>query len=54
LSLLVILYLLHAVRGMVIANRFIFLYQFHFLLYLCVIEIMPALYLYKLMYNGLS
>jgi hypothetical protein len=53
-SLLVILYLLHAARGMVIANRFIFLYQFHFLLYLCVIEIMPVLYLYKLMYNGLS
>lgn len=51
---LVILYLLHTVRGMVIANRFIFLYQFHFLLYLCVIEIMPVLYLYKLMYSGLS
>lgn len=54
LSLLVILYLLHAARGMVIANRFIFLYQFHFLLYLCLIEIMPVLYLYKLMYSGLS
>jgi hypothetical protein len=54
LGLLVILYLLHAARGVVIANRFIFLYQFHFLLYLCVIEIMPVLYLYKLMYSGLS
>lgn len=48
------LYLLRTVRGVVIANRFIFLHQFHFLLYICAIEIMPVLFLYKLLSSSAS
>lgn len=42
-GLLVLLFLLRSLRGFFIANRFIFSYQFHFLSYICAVEIGPAL-----------
>ncbi|MEO0874801.1 MAG: DUF4271 domain-containing protein [Bacteroidota bacterium] len=49
LGLLVILYLLRSLRGFFIANRFIFNSQFHFLSYICAVEIGPALCFFKLL-----
>lgn len=40
---LLILFLLRTLRGFFIANRFIFNSQFHFLSYICAVEIGPAL-----------
>lgn len=53
LGLIGLLYLLRIVRGIEIANRFIFLHQLHFLLYICAIEIVPVLFLYKLAQGSL-
>lgn len=47
LGILLLLYLLRSFRGLFIANRFIFNYQFHFLSYICAVEIGPALCLFK-------
>lgn len=47
LGVLLLLYLVRTLRGLVIANRFIFNYQFHFLSYICAVEIGPALCLLK-------
>ncbi len=44
---LAIVYLLRTVRGLFIANRFLFSHIFHFLLYICTVEIAPVLVLYK-------
>lgn len=44
---LLAVYLLRSFRGLFIANRFIFNYQFHFLSYICAVEIGPALCLFK-------
>lgn len=49
IGLLVLLYLLRSLRGFFIANRFIFNYQFHFLSYICAVEIGPALCLIKIL-----
>jgi hypothetical protein len=48
LGMVVIIYALRSLRGLFIANRFIFNYQFHFLSYICAVEIGPVLCLYKL------
>lgn len=48
---LVLLY--HFLRGLTLGARFIGSHQFHFLLYLCVIEIAPVLILVKLIINSL-
>lgn len=48
---LVLLY--HFLRGLTLGVRFIGSHQFHFLLYLCVIEIAPVLILVKLIINSL-
>ncbi|MEL6968675.1 MAG: DUF4271 domain-containing protein [Bacteroidota bacterium] len=48
-GLLVLLYLLRSLRGFFIANRFIFNSQFHFLSYICAVEIGPALCFLKLL-----
>jgi len=40
-------FILRQLRGVFIANRFLFNHQFHFLLYLCTIEIAPILVLIK-------
>lgn len=47
LGTLLAVYLLRSFRGLFIANRFIFNYQFHFLSYICAVEIGPALCLFK-------
>lgn len=49
LGLIVLLYLLRSLRGFFIANRFIFNNQFHFLSYICAVEIGPALCFFKLL-----
>jgi hypothetical protein len=48
-GLVVATYVLRSLRGLFIANRFIFNYLFHFLSYICAVEIGPALCLYKLL-----
>lgn len=47
LALLVIIYLLHLLRGLFIANRYVGRRPLHFLLYLCTIEIAPLLLVYR-------
>lgn len=49
--LFLLIYLLRSLRGLFIANRFVFNYFFHFLLYLCAVEIAPALVIYKMIFN---
>lgn len=46
-------YLLRTIRGLFIANRFLFSNIFHFLLYICTVEITPVLVLYKWSVNHL-
>ncbi len=53
LALFAILYLIRSFRGAFIGNRFAINYSLHFLLYLCTIEIMPVLLLYKLVSSNL-
>lgn len=48
LGLLGLIYLFLALRGLFIGNRFIAGNKFHFLLYLCAVEIAPLLVIYKL------
>ncbi len=48
LGLLGLIYLFLALRGLFIANRFIVGNRFHFLLYLCAVEIAPLLAIYKI------
>ncbi len=47
LAFLGFVYLLRTIRGLFIANRFLFSSTFHFLLYICTVEITPVLVLYK-------
>ncbi|RMF03502.1 MAG: DUF4271 domain-containing protein [Bacteroidetes bacterium] len=44
-------YFIRSVRGLFIANRLVRSYFFHFLLYLCAIEIIPLLWMYKLVFS---
>lgn len=46
-GLTIVAYALRSLRGFFIANRFLGSYLFHFLLYLCAVEIVPVLWLYK-------
>jgi hypothetical protein len=46
-TLLVLIYLLHLLRGTFIANRYLSGRPLHFLLYLCTIEIAPILLVYR-------
>jgi Domain of unknown function (DUF4271) len=48
IGLLTLIYLFLALRGLFIGNRFIAGNKFHFLLYLCAVEITPLLVIYKL------
>lgn len=47
----VLVYLFRILRGILIANRFIALHKFHFLLYICSVEVAPVIILYKLIFN---
>ena len=48
---LILLY--HYLRGLTLGVRFIGSHQFHFLLYICTVEIAPVLILVKLIINSL-
>lgn len=54
LAVLIAAYLLRSLRGLFIANRFVFSHQFHFLLYICAVEIIPVLVLYKVLVDQLG
>ncbi len=54
LGILVLFYLLRSLRGVFIANNYLLYYKFHFLLYLCTVEIAPALALVKIISNQLT
>ncbi len=45
---LILIYLFRSIRGLLIANRYLTFYKFHFLLYICTIEIVPLVVLYKI------
>lgn len=47
LIMLLLIYLYRSIRGVLIGGRFIAQHQFHFLLYICTIEIAPILWLFK-------
>ena len=49
LALLLIFYLIRSYRALLIGNRFLVLDRFHFLLYICAVEIAPIFILVKLM-----
>ena len=44
----ILIYLFRSIRGLLIANRYLTFYKFHFLLYICTVEIVPLAVLYKL------
>ena len=46
-----LIYLLHITRSIFIANKFLVFHKFHFLLYICTLEIAPVLILYRLIVN---
>jgi Domain of unknown function (DUF4271) len=48
LALVVAVYLYRSLRGALIANRYLALNKFHFLLYICTVEIAPILLVFKL------
>ena len=50
-GLLAAMYLFMSLRGLFIANRFIAWHKFHFLLYLCAVEIAPLLIVAKFLFN---
>ena len=54
LALLVLIYLLHLLRGTFIANRYVTGRPLHFLLYICTIEIAPVLLIYRYLSNMLQ
>ncbi len=47
-GIIVLLYLLRAIRGLMISNRLFSFHRFHFLLYICAVEIAPVIILLKL------
>lgn len=46
-----LIYLFRYLRSLIIANRFIAFHKFHFLLYICTVEIAPIMILVKLILN---
>lgn len=54
LGMVAALYLLRSLRGLFIANRFVLGNLFHFLLYICTVEVAPVLVLYKIVLNNMS
>ena len=49
-----LVYLLRSIRGLFIGNRFLTGNFFHFLLYICAIEIIPTLFLYKILTSNIG
>jgi len=48
------LYVVRAFRGLLLANNYLRFHIFHFLLYICTVEIVPVLVLYKMITNQLG
>ena len=46
---IILIYLFRSLRGLFIANKFLVFYKFHFLLYICTVEIGPVLIITKLL-----
>ena len=44
-----LVYLFRSLRGLFIANRFLLFHKFHFLLYICTVEIAPIIIFLKLL-----
>ncbi len=49
-----LIYLFRYLRGLAIANRFVAFHKFHFLLYICTVEIAPVFFLVKLLLNQIK
>lgn len=54
LIMIVSLYTVRAFRGLLLANNYLRFHIFHFLLYICTVEIVPVLVLYKMITNQLA
>ena len=54
LLLIVVLYIVRGFRGLLLANNYLRFHIFHFLLYICIVEIVPVLVLYKMITNQLG
>ncbi len=54
LIMIVLLYTVRAFRGLLLANNYLRFHIFHFLLYICTVEIVPVLVLYKMITNQLA
>jgi len=52
LILILSIYLFLNLRGLLIANRYVLLHKFHFLLYICAVEIAPLAIMLKLLISG--
>lgn len=53
LALIALAYLLRSFRGLVIARNYLYAYKFHFLVYICTLEIAPLLIIFKLIVKGM-
>lgn len=53
LGIVILIYIFRSLRAMLIANQKVSLFSFHFLLYICTIEIAPVLIFWKLISNQL-
>ncbi|MDX1942210.1 MAG: DUF4271 domain-containing protein [Saprospiraceae bacterium] len=54
LGLIVLVYAFRYVRSLFIAERFLLFHRFHFLLYICTVEIAPVMILVKLILNQIQ
>ena len=53
-GIITLIYLLRYLRGLFIADKFLQFHKFHFLLYICTVEITPVLFLYRFFTNYLQ
>lgn len=51
LGIITLIYLFRTLRGLFIGNKYIWFHKFHFLLYICTVEIAPAIIMWKLILN---
>ena len=50
-GIIILIYLFRSLRGVFIANKYFWFHKFHFLLYICTVEIAPAVIVLKLILN---
>lgn len=51
---IILTYILRGLRGIFIADKYLQFHKFHFLLYICTVEITPVLFLYRFFSNQLQ